>query len=54
MGRLLLKAAEWKYQEFDRRLKEQFIEGLNIEDITVQFSSEHVLIWAQKEGGQRT
>ena len=40
MGRLIIKAAECKYLEYNRRLREQFINGLNDEDITAQITKE--------------
>ena len=36
MSRLQIKATECKYQEYDRRLKEQFITGFNDETITAE------------------
>ena len=52
-------ATEWKYQEYDRRVKEQFINGLNDETIiatiikelkalkdTSKVSGQLLLMWA--------
>ena len=58
MGRLQIKTIEYKYQEYDSRLKEQFKNILNDETITVKIikeltslkdasevSSDQALIW---------
>ena len=36
MDRLRIKAVECKYREWDRRLKEQFINGINSQTKTVE------------------
>ena len=36
MGRLWIKSTEPVYKDYDMRLKEQFINGLNDEDITAK------------------
>ena len=60
------KATDCNYQEYDIRLKEQFINGLNVETIiaeiikelttlsdTSEVASEQVLMWAQRVEAQR-
>ena len=67
MGRLRLAAVECNYKEIDRQLKEQFIHGLNYNDMLVgiirkltkteeskDVTSEQVLAWAKKIGGSKT
>ena len=57
MGRLRIKLNKYDYIEFDRCLKEQFINGINdnwdfqdVENIqkTKDVTSEQVLTWAKK------
>ena len=58
MGRLKIKVTNCKYKEYDRRLKEQFINGLDDDTIiakiikeltalkdTREVSSKQVLMW---------
>ena len=58
MGHLRIKASKYDYKEKDRRLKEQFINGINDEDMmteiireltkiqkTNEVTSEQVLCW---------
>ena len=40
MGRLCIKDAECNYKEHDRRLKEQFINGLDDKEITQEIIKE--------------
>ena len=40
MGHLRIKANECKYKERDRRLKEQFINGINDDDMMTEIISE--------------
>ena len=60
MGRLRTNAVECNYQEIDRQLKEQFVHGLNDEEMLAEIIreltkcdenmtiiSEHMLIWAK-------
>ena len=60
-------AKECKYQELDRRVKKQFICGINDQDMqrnidnkikvisnTDEIMSDQVLMWAKKEEGLRT
>ena len=66
MGRLCVVAAECKYRELDRQLKEQFIHGLSdkvmldeiIRELTTQnnneqVTSEGILAWAKRIEVQR-
>ena len=66
MGRLRLAAVEYNYREVDRQLKEQFINGLNDNDMfaeiireltkakeSVDITSEQVLGWAKRVKAQR-
>ena len=61
MGKLQIKTIEPKHQQYDRRVKEQFINGLDNEDIatkiikeltglrdTNEVTSEPVLSWTQR------
>ena len=61
MGRLHIKAAECNYKEHDGHLKDQFINGINDEEIMQEIikelmakrnmseiDSEQVLMWAQR------
>ena len=61
MGRFRLEAIECNYKETDRQLKEQFIHGLNDNDMLVEIireltkteegsdvASKQVLVWAKK------
>ena len=65
MGRLYIKATGYKYKEYDRRLKRQFINGLDNESIIVEIikeltalkdtsdmSNKDVLMWAQRSEPQ--
>ena len=40
MGRLRIKATEYKYKENDRRLKQQFTNGINNEVIIAEIIKE--------------
>ena len=66
MGRLCVKVMDGKYVEHDRRLKNQFINGLDEENIveeiirkiialqdTNEVRSEQILLWAQRVGTKR-
>ena len=66
MGRLQVKAKECKHKEYGRRLKEQFMNGMNNEATTAKItkelaalkdttevSSEEVLVWDQRVETQR-
>ena len=66
MGRLRLAAVECDYKELDRQLKEQFIYGLNDNDMIIGIIKEltkteenkddtsgQVLLWARQVGAQR-
>ena len=66
MGRLWVAAVECNYQEVDRQLKEQFINGLNdkcmleeiIKELTATNNDDHitsgdVLAWANRVEAQR-
>ena len=66
MGRLRLAAVESNYKEIDRQLKQQFIQGLNDNDMLAEIireptkaeestaaTSEQVLFWANRMGAQR-
>ena len=66
MARLWIKVPEYTHQENDQGLKEQFINGMNDEDITAiitkelialkdmcEVSSEQVFVWAQRVKAQR-
>ena len=66
IGRIQIKAGECKNQENDRRLKEQFINGMNDEAITAKIikglmairdtsevSSGQVIVWALRVGAPR-
>ena len=61
MGRLLIAAVKYNYQEVDRQLKEQFIHGLNdkymldkiIKELTATKKDDHITsggvpVWAKK------
>ena len=66
MSRLQLTAVECNYKDIDRQLKEQFIHGLNDNDILVDIirklskreesknvTSGQVLAWAKRVEGQK-
>ena len=66
LGRLRLAAVECNYKEIDRQLKEQFMHGLNDNDMPAEIISEltkaeestaviseQVLIWAKRVKAQR-
>ena len=66
MGRLSVAAVECNYQEVDRHLKEQFIQGLNekslleeiIKELTTARNDDHitsggVLAWAKRVEAQK-
>ena len=66
MGRLRLATEEGNYKVIDRQLKEQFIHGLNDNDMLVEIirglskaekstavTSEQVLVWAKRVDAQR-
>ena len=40
MGRLHIKAAEWNYKKHDRLIKDQFINGMNDEEIMQEIIKE--------------
>ena len=44
MGRLRVKAMECKYKEWDRRLKEQFINSMNDKTLTADIRKELTII----------
>ena len=61
MARLWIKSTECKYKEYERRLKEHFINGMNDEAITAKIikkltalkhtsevTNEQVLVWVQR------
>ena len=67
MGRVRLVAVQCNYEEIDRQLKEQFIHGLNDNDMLAEIigeliikaeestavTIEQTLIWAKRVGAQR-
>ena len=66
MGRLKMAAIECNYKEVDRQLKEQFIHGLNDNDMLVEIirelikteegsdvTNKQVLVWAKRVEGQK-
>ena len=66
MGRHIIAALEDNYKQIDRQLKEQFIHGLNDNDILVEIikeltkieaskdvTSEQVLAWEKESGTQK-
>ena len=65
MGRLKIVTAEGSYTEMDRQLKEQFMHGLNNDDMmmeiikeltkteeTVNMTTEQILAWARRVEAQ--
>ena len=66
MGRLWMAVVECNYKEVDRKLKEQFIHGLNdrvmldeilrelmVKNNSEQINSEDILLWARQIKAQR-
>ena len=66
IGRICIKAIDWKYKEYDRQLKEQIINSLDDENMveeiirelkalkdTSEVSSEQILLWIQRVETQR-